>query len=254
MIAKTLAHSLLGLVLPASCTCCGEPADRTHDGLTVCPACRKALAATAAQPFCPRCGRTVGPYASCGQCSRKSPPFQAAVRAGTYDSPLGDMIRALKYRDGVYTLPLLADLLLARLHQAGLAERIDLATAVPLHWWRCYRRGFNQAALLARTVVRRGRLRLPLRRLLVRTRDTPPQVGLSATARRENVRGAFRVRDPAMVKDRRILLLDDVMTTGATVGECARALRRAGAREVVVAVAAIAGSGPMVVASGPAVG
>jgi len=254
MIVTTLVRSLLDLALPPGCVCCGTPTERSAAAWAVCPSCREGLAAATATPFCRRCGRTVGPYGSCGHCSRHSPPFQAAVRAGPYDSPLGAMIRALKYRDGLHTLPLLADLVSARLHQANFLGEIDLVTFVPLHWRRCWRRGFNQASLLARAVRRRGGTAAPVVRLLSRTRDTPPQVGLSVTARRENVRGAFRVRRPEQVRGRRILLLDDVMTTGATVGECARVLRRAGAVQVAVAVAAVAESEPMAVASGAAVG
>ena len=240
MFAATVARSLLGLLLPPRCTCCGEPADSAGGAITLRSACRRELAALAGQPSCPRCGRTVGPYASCSLCARKTPPFQAAVRIGIYDGPLSRMVQSLKYKGARHGIPLLSELLAAKLHQAGAAQEVDLVTAVPLHWWRYWRRGFNQSLLLARGLRRRG-LEAPQRRVLVRTRDTRPQVGLSMTARRENVRGAFRVRRPAEVKGRRILLVDDVMTTGATAGECARVLRRAGARSVTVAVVAVAG-------------
>jgi ComF family protein len=162
------------------------------------------------------------------------------VRVGTYHGPLGRLVKSVKYRDVRYPVPLLAELLLGRLRESGAAERSDVATAVPLHWWRYYRRGFNQAAVLGRELRRRG-LEAPLERLLVRVRDTPPQVGLSRTERQENVRGAFRVVRPGAVEGRRVLLLDDVMTTGATAGACARELLRAGAADVTVAVVVVAG-------------
>jgi ComF family protein len=141
-----------------------------------------------------------------------------------------------------------ADLLLAKLHQRSEAEQADLVTAVPLYRWRFYPRGYNQAALLARQLRRHG-LRAPLRRVLVRVRDTRPQVGLSRAARLANVRGAFRVRRPDDVRGRRVLLVDDVMTTGATAGACARALKAAGAKGVTVAVAAVAEGGHQTMAS-----
>ncbi|NIA20996.1 MAG: ComF family protein [Anaerolineaceae bacterium] len=248
MFTGAIARSLFGLLLPPGCTCCGEPTDYASGGAGLCSQCRDELAALAGQPSCPRCGRTVGPYASCSLCTKKSSPFQGAVRIGIYDGPLSLMVQKLKYNGARHGIALMAELLAAKLHQAGQAEEADLVTAVPLHWWRYYRRGFNQSSLLARALGRRG-LEAPQRRVLVRTRDTPPQVGLSMTARRENVRGAFRVRRPGQVKGQRILLVDDVMTTGATAGECARVLRRAGARSVTVAVVAVAGPSPKPVAS-----
>jgi ComF family protein len=161
------------------------------------------------------------------------------VRIGCYQGPLGELVRAAKYRDLRYGVPIMADLLLAKLQQRGLAEKVDLVTAVPLHWRRCYWRTYNQAALLARAMHRRG-LNRPVVRCLVRVRDTRPQVGLSRADRLANVRGAFRVRRADLVRDRRILLVDDVLTTGATAGVCVRELLKSGAAGVTVAVAAVA--------------
>jgi len=121
--------------------------------------------------------------------------------------------------------------------KAGLAEEQDLLTSVPLHWGRRLRRGFDQADLLSQRLNRF--LQIPLsERNLRRIRATASQTGLSESKRRENVRGAFKVRRPDEVKGKRVLLVDDVMTTGATVSECARTLLRAGAKEVSVLVVA----------------
>lgn len=106
----------------------------------------------------------------------------------------------------------------------------DALVPVPLHWWRQWRRGFNQAELLARVVGRRYELPV-LGRVLRRVRATPPQQGDPET-RRQNVREAFHVRAPARVAGKRLLLVDDVFTTGATANACARALLRAGAADV----------------------
>jgi len=210
------------------------------DGTALCAECRKGIDEAARERACGRCGHGLGPYASCPVCAKGAPPFQATVRVGVYHGPLGSLVKRVKYRGVRYPVPLLAELLLGRLRESGAAEKIDVATAVPLHWWRYYRRGFNQAAVLGRELRRRG-LEAPLERLLSRVRDTPPQVGLSRTERQENVRGAFRVVRPGAVEGRRVLLLDDVMTTGATAGACARELLGAGAREVTVGVAVVPG-------------
>jgi ComF family protein len=245
----SVLHGVLDLLLPPGCMCCAEPTTDGGSSLGLCPACRDALAALMDRAACPRCGHSLGPYAACGACRDRPPPFAGTVPIGVYDGPLAQMVRVVKYRGVRYGTPLLAQLLLARLHQRHVADEVDVMTAVPLHWWRFYRRGYNQATLLARALERQG-LGVPRGRLLVRVRNTPPQVGLSRTARLANVRGAFRVRRPEAVKGKRVLLIDDVMTTGATAGACARALRKAGARSVTVAVAAIAEGAVQPLASG----
>jgi ComF family protein len=117
------------------------------------------------------------------------------------------------------------------------ALQIDWVIPVPLHWLRRLRRGYNQSGSLAYGLT--TRLRLPLQRgWLKRYRNTPSQKTLSATARKDNVRGAFQVRPTARLRDRSVLLVDDVMTTGATAHEAARTLRAAGAKRVVVAALA----------------
>jgi len=124
----------------------------------------------------------------------------------------------------------------------GLVKEQDLLTSVPLHWRRRLRRGFDQAGLLAQRLSRF--LQIPLSdRNLRRIRATASQTGLSESKRRENVRGAFRVRRPDEVEGKRVLLVDDVMTTGATASECARTLLSAGAKDVSVLVVARAQPG-----------
>jgi ComF family protein len=119
------------------------------------------------------------------------------------------------------------------------ALAVDLVVPVPLHWWRRWRRGYDQGAALARGLA--GRLGLPCASCLCRTRHTPRQAEQTPSARRDNVRGAFRTSARAPVKGKSVLLVDDVMTTGSTATEAARALRDAGAARVVVAVLARAG-------------
>jgi ComF family protein len=153
--------------------------------------------------------------------------FDAAYSFGPYDGKLRSLIHLLKY-SGVRTLakPLGRHLSLALPRE----ERFDLVIPMPLHWLRLWRRGFNQSGLLAREIARRNGI--PLRNAVRRTRLTSPQAGLSNSKRRVNVAGAFAVRRKSSVEGLRILLVDDVMTTGATASACASALKKAGARHV----------------------
>ncbi len=150
------------------------------------------------------------------------------------EDPLRHSIHELKYRGELGIARVLGRALAVAAHRRGLAA--DVVAPVPLHLDRLRWRGFNQALLLARHL---GLGKTPVAaRALVRTRPTRPQVELDGTARRANVAGAFRVADAASIAGKRIALVDDVMTTGATVDACSRALLRAGAARVDVVVVA----------------
>jgi ComF family protein len=166
-------------------------------------------------------------------------PYSAGASLGPYEGGLRTLIHELKYRGRRRVAGRLADLLVALPQVRDLVHRAVLVP-VPLHPRREGERGFNQAQLLAGEVARRAGLEPP-RLALVRRKDTAPQTGLSAARRRSNVAGAFAVRRRAQVAGRVVVLVDDVMTTGATVRACARALREAGAAEVrVLTVAHVA--------------
>jgi ComF family protein len=155
--------------------------------------------------------------------------FDAAYSFGAYDGALRDLIHLFKYRR---IAPLAEPL--GRMMGSAFPrdERFDVIVPMPLHWMRRWRRGFNQAELLSRSLsVQTG---LPIRRLARRKRFTAAQAGLTNAGRRSNVTGAFTVPRPDSVKGLRLLLIDDVFTTGATAGACARALKRAGAARVAV--------------------
>lgn len=212
--------SPLTLLFPPRCYGCGVP------GVALCGACR-AAAAVVTPPLCARCGRPwEGPVAACADCPPT--PVTASRAPFLYLGPIAAAIRGLKFSGWKA---------LAR-HLAGAMVEVsdldaEVVTWVPLSRRRRARRGFDQAELLARAVA--PRLALPARRLLFRTWDTPPQARSAGARRRRAVRGAFRPsgRAPASV-----LLVDDVLTTGATAASCASALREAGAETVVVLVAA----------------
>ncbi len=188
-----------------------------------------AVVAAALAPACAACARPLdAPLAGavCGRCWD-----EARQAAGRYEGALRDIIHAFKY-DGRRSLagPLGAML---RERGANAVHRAACCVPVPLYPWRRLRRGFNQAADLAQ------QLQLPVVHALWRVRPTAPQTGLDAAARRRNIRGAFRLspllshrRRRMFLEDAVVVVVDDVMTTGATLNACARVLRRAGAREV----------------------
>jgi len=163
----------------------------------------------------------------CAACRTGLRGFDRAASFGFYDGPLRSLIHLYKYSG---MKPLAGPL--ARLLERVLPvdERFDAIVAVPLHWRKKWRRGFNQSELLARHVAnKRG---APVLRALRRVRPTEVQAGLTVAGRRKNVAGAFRVAPGARLEAKRILLIDDVMTTGATASACASALKRAGAKSV----------------------
>jgi ComF family protein len=179
----------------------------------------------------------------CGLCQRLHPPFEKAVAYGSYDGGLRDLIHLLKYQQVRPAAGVLGRILaetITRL-EATLPPGLITVVPVPLHVQKRAQRGFNQSELIVRAALKQlarpGRFQAMIG-LLVRRRETGSQIGLTRHQRRENLRGAFAVADPALLAERDILLVDDVFTTGTTAAECARVLRRAGAKRVwVVAVA-----------------
>jgi ComF family protein len=167
----------------------------------------------------------------CALCRGGLRGFDAAYCFGSYEGPLRELIHLFKYGKIKTLARPLGDLLAAAMPRH---ERFDLVAPVPLHWFRQWQRGFNQSELLARELA--GRNGIPVVRALRRVRSTSAQAGLSNTSRRQNVAGAFGCRRGAAwgrrIAGKRILLVDDVMTTGSTAAACALALKRAGAARV----------------------
>lgn len=209
---------------------------RTGPGKNLCPGCESTLPRLL--QACPRCAiaydhpDVVG---TCGECQRRPPAQDRTVALYRYAPPVDHFIRALKFHRELGLARLLGERLAVRLAEAS--TRPDLLVPVPLHAARLRERGYNQALEIARVVARR--LAIPLdAHLLVRTRATAPQSDLPIAGRRKNVKGAFAVRGKNCLAGQHVALLDDVMTTGNTVHAAARALRKAGAREVDVWVVA----------------
>lgn len=228
---RRAAQGAAGLVLPRRCLACGTPV--AGDG-ALCAECWPAVRFLG-PPLCAVCGYPFefdpGAGALCGACAARQPPFDRARSVFVYDSASRGPLLAFKHADRTDAAPTFARLMAHA--AADLLPDADLIVPVPLHRRRLLARRFNQSALLALALGREtGIDAVP--DLLVRTRHTPSQGGLSATARRRNVTGAFAVRKGMAdnVRGARMLLLDDVYTTGATVGACAAAARRAGAATI----------------------
>ena len=222
------------LLYPPLCAGCGQLLDGTAG---FCPDCRRQLLD---DPWCTcrRCGSTVGEHVDttdgCGQCRDRRFAFEQVVRLGTYDGLRRDLIVRMK-RDEVLAERVgtaFAEGIVGRLGNTP----IDGVIPVPLHWRRRWQRGYNQSDALATELADALQV-AHWSSLLRRTRDTPHQVGLVPTSRKENVRGAFAVRRRVLA-GKSVVLVDDVFTTGATVDAAARALKGAGVARVIVAVAA----------------
>ena len=233
MIATQLIQGAIELLYPARCLICGR-ADSCGDA-HFCAACDAGLRDGAIR--CPRCATTVGPHSlvedACAGCRREPPPFARASCLGSYRGALKAAVLRMKNASGEGIAELLGRRWAAT-HPPG-EPGIDALVPLPLYWLKHWQRGYNQSDAVARGIA--ASYRLPIRpRWLRCVRRTAPQKNLGQAARRVNVRGAFRASP--LVAGKHVLLIDDVMTTGATAEEAARALRLAGAARVTVAILA----------------
>jgi competence protein ComFC len=225
---------LLDVILPRYCAGCGGNA--APEGGFFCWPCRQ-LFPVITDPFCALCGDPADGKVSmayqCAACREQPPYFDRARSALRYRGVVKNALQAFKYSNAVWLRGDLAGLVSAcvDVHYADI--QLDAVAFVPLHPRKERERSFNQSQLLAAEVAKRRGLSL-LRRGLRRVRDTPTQTRLAAGARKVNISGAFEIHDADWILNRMFLLVDDVMTTGATVNECARVLKLAGAAGVYV--------------------
>ena len=230
---RTCANALVAALLAPACAVCNVLLDSPIDGC-VCKNCWRSILPIT-PPLCDRCGDPLPrPAASCANCSGTSPAISRARAIGEYEGALREIIHALKYSGRHSLARPLAELMRRRGHE--LLDDIDCVVPVPLHWRREFRRGFNQALEIAR------HLGPPVVDMVVRRRATRPQVELAEDRRRANVAGAFRVRrgwfGARIIQGKKLLLIDDVSTTGATLESCACVLKECGASEVFALTAA----------------
>jgi ComF family protein len=235
---KHFSASLLEFFLPRMCLFCGVPVGEAA-AVAVCLDC-EAQIQWVASPLCTCCGRVFesrdGADRVCGDCQTDPPPFTRARAAALYDGPVTQAITRFKFSRQLAFLPVMQHWL-QRPPCLELVAAADLLAPVPLHPKRIKHRGFNQSLFLAQAFPGAA----VAREALVRTVHTAPQVGLNPKEREKNVKGAFAVPDPAQVKGKSVLLIDDLYTTGSTVKECARVLRKAGTRRVEVLTVARVG-------------
>lgn len=187
------------------------------------------------RPFCERCGDPVdglveGSYV-CTWCLKNKPAFDSARSVFRYGGPAGNLVQELKYRGGVHMVNEMAEYMAGAVRSVFAPVRFDLVAGVPLYPRRQRERGYNQAGLIADAVGRKLGLE-SFNRGVRRIRDTVSQTELKASRRSSNVKGAFAVADEGWIFGKHILLVDDVMTTGATVGEVSRVIKQAGAASV----------------------
>ncbi|WP_048428318.1 ComF family protein [Methylobacterium indicum] len=235
-VPGVVIRGVVGLVYPPSCIACGAATAVPH---ALCAACWHEMRFIE-RPYCERLGTPfsvdLGSPGLLSPAALADPPvYQRARAVARYDATARRLVQRLKYEDRLD----LAGAMGAMMARAGaeLLAEADLAVPVPLWRWRLWRRRFNQAALLARTATRGSGVPMAPE-LLARVRRTRQQVGLTRAARAENLQGAFRVPDAARPRllGKRVLLVDDVLTTGATANAAARALLRGGAAAVDVLV------------------
>jgi ComF family protein len=234
---RSAARDAVDLVLPPTCLACRKPVSAAG---CLCSACWNG-AGFIERPFCERLGTPFASDMGEGALSPSAiadpPAYDRARAVARYSDVVRDLVHLLKYGDRLDVAPAVGRWM-ARAG-AELLSDADALVPVPLHWSRLWQRRFNQSAALARSVAALRSLTV-LDHILARTRATPPQVGLARSERAKNVQGAFEVAKAARiaVKGKKLVIIDDVLTSGATVDACARALRRAGAARVDVLVLA----------------
>lgn len=217
-----LLWKILDWIYPPRCATCGKWGERW------CITCQRTVKPIVQSDICPLCGMPQAEAEMCAECTTYQPVYTALRSWGNYEGTLRSAIHRLKYHSDIGLSESLAKPLIELLHD--LNWQVDLVTAVPLSRQRQRQRGYNQAALLARWIgLSTGVPYEP--KILIRLKDTSSQVGLHAHQRRENVAGAFQARSSG-VSGKRVLIIDDVTTTGATMQACAQALLNAGSAQI----------------------
>ncbi len=242
-LRSRLRQALVDLVFPPACVSCFAPIDADlapWPGVLLCPHCAGELALIAG-PTCHQCGAPTAEgrdsVERCARCDGRKLWFDGTIALGHYVGRLRQMLLLMKGARGDPTSLAVAELIWQRRGPQLRAVAPHLVVPIPIHWLRRWSRGTNSATLLAENLARR--LRVPVStRVLRRRRNTPSQATLPPSQRWPNVRRAFSVKKGYPLEHAHVLLVDDILTTGATCSEAARALKRAGAARVTVVVAA----------------
>ncbi len=219
-------NRFLNILFPESCTVCEKPATDRRTA-PICFACWQTIAPYRGN-ICRKCGKPVvsGTPLTCGECLKDEPLFKSARSFGLYDGVLKKAINQFKYN----RIKRIAQPLSDKILQTKLPA-VDIIIPVSLHEKRLRQKEFNQSALLAKHIAKNLGIPMILD-CLVKTRDTMPQVGLSAKARKRNIKKAYEIKNRERVYGKSVMLIDDVYTTGATVRECSKVLKKAGATDI----------------------
>ena len=233
MWGKMLLHSCLDVLFPPRCAVCNGHQLRCG-GNAICLGCRERVR-WVEEPVCFICGMelyaqsTANPI--CGECLKKTPPFEYARSLFYYSDEIRTLVSSLKYKRDTSVLPAIDELV--RECDLSAYNACDYIVPVPVHKKRLQQRGFNQALLLAKICFGRSDTRIRST-ILQRTRNTVPQVSLDGKERRRSLKNAFTVRPGVTLSGATICLVDDVYTTGTTVSECSRGLLSRGAKRILV--------------------
>lgn len=233
-------QSLNHLLWPAICANCGESI--CEESTQLCRKCWTEILESSSGDYCSRCGKNASKYGiaggCCPDCIGKEINFDGIARGGIYEKTLKDLILKFKHSRAELDL-LLGKLAYSAIQGSDFYKEIDFFIPVPLHWTRCLWRGYNQSHLIARQIKHPN---AKINTDLVRIRKTKQQL-LTATAakRAANVAGAFAVRQGHPFTGKKVCIIDDIKTTGATLNECARTLKAAGANKVYAVALAVAG-------------
>jgi ComF family protein len=231
----------LNLIYPTACSGCGRRLSFKEKYL--CQCCLASIKFI--ETKCGWCGRALSKeILACGECHFNPPPYEKARAVGEYQTPLKELICSFKYQKKEGMKRLAWELMFKYLEKGEEIDlkRVDLIIPVPLHKTKRHERGFNQATALAEGIAQRYQLKIEQDNL-VRIRKTFPQVNLPTEKRTENVKSAFYVKREEKIKGKNILLIDDVYTTGATIKECTKVLKKAGSGEIYVFTLARAPAG-----------
>ena len=237
--AKSYAKDFIDIIMPAVCVGCNRERAVKHN---YCTSCLVELLHVAATNYCPRCGSSAGKFAranietGCSECPTILPRFSRVYRIGPYQGVIKHSIRALKYDAQFHAVDHLAKLLCYAIDQNQTGTDYDMIMPIPMYWFARLTRGIDHTKTIAYQIARH--LNIHHVNYLFKHKNIPPQVKLSRTKRIENVLGAFGISKPNAVKNKKILLVDDVTTTGATASEAARMLIKAGCYKVDLAVIA----------------
>ena len=239
--AKLYLEKIINIFFPLLCAGCGKQIETNS---LFCAECQKSIQVITS-PLCHLCGQPFSlKYTSthiCGECLKNPPFFKAARAVFLYTPPIKNTIIQFKFKNNTALTNDLAKILLFHLQDFLKKINPEIVIPVPLHIKRLRERGYNQCLLLAQRIAKY--LKIPYEKtVLKKIKPTLPQVGLSQIQRRKNVKGSFTVTHPFLIKEKRILLIDDVFTTGSTVNECAKVLHKAGANGVWVATLARTGN------------